>query len=267
VEASNDRRSELAARADALLAAHHADRPLVLPNAWDVASARAVEAAGFFVATSSGAIAAAMGEPDNDSTDPDVVFGWLRRIARAVQVPVTADLQAGLGLTPVELVDRLLEAGAVGCNLEDTDHHGGGAPLVEADRQASFLADVRAAADARGVHLVINARADTFARKVGSPEEQVSEAIRRGRLYFEAGADCVYPIMAADPAAIRQMADELPGPINAYARRGGLTIAELTELGVRRISLASGVFQLTMARLAVDLGRIRDGASLTELWP
>jgi 2-methylisocitrate lyase-like PEP mutase family enzyme len=259
--------ADLAARAAALLAAHSGDAPLVLPNAWDVASARAVEAAGHFVATSSNAIAAVIGERDDDSSRPDVIFDWLGRMAGAVSVPLSADVQAGYGLPPDELVDRLLAAGAVGCNLEDTDHHGGGGPLVDADRQAHYLAGVRSAADARGVHVVINARVDTFVRKVGDEAAQLAEALRRGRLYVEAGADCVYPIMAADPAAIRRLATELPGPINVNARRGGLSIAELTGLGVRRISLASGLHQLAMAHVASDLGRLLRGEALADLWP
>jgi 2-methylisocitrate lyase-like PEP mutase family enzyme len=257
---------DLAARADALLAAHHAGRPLVLPNAWDVASARAIEAAGFFVATSSNAIAAVIGERDDDSSRPDVIFDWIRRIARAVAVPVTADLQAGYRLPAGELVQRLLDAGAVGCNLEDTDHHGPG-PLVDADRQADYLAAARAAAEALGVHVVINARVDTFVRKVGDEAAQLEEALRRGRRYVEAGADCVYPIMAAAPAAVRRLAAELPGPININARRGGLTVQELAELGVRRISFASGVHQLVTAHLQADLGRLAAGASLAQVWP
>ena len=258
---------DLAAAAQALLVAHHADRPLVLPNAWDPASARAVEAAGFFVATSSNAIAAVIGERDDDSSQPDVIFGWLGRIARGVSVPLTADVQAGYGLPAAELVDRLLDAGAVGCNLEDTDHHGGPGPLLDADHQAAYLREVRAAADARGVHVVINARVDSFVRKVGDDSAQLAEALRRGRLYFDAGADCVYPIMAADPAAIRRLADEMPGPINVNARRGGLTVEQLTDLGVRRISFASGLHQLAMAHLEADLGRLAGGSSLADLWP
>jgi 2-methylisocitrate lyase-like PEP mutase family enzyme len=258
---------DLAGLAERLFAAHQADRPLILPNAWDAASARAVEGAGYFVATSSNAIAAVIGERDDDSSRPDVVFDWLRRIAASVTVPVTADLQAGYGLPAAELVDRLLAAGAVGCNLEDTDHHGGGGPLLDADRQAAYLAEIRATARARGVHVVINARVDAIVRKVGSEAEQEAEALRRGRLYFEAGADCVYPIMAANPDVIRRLAGELPGPINVNARRGGLTVEELTNLGVRRISFASGLHQLSLAHLGADLARLSSGASLTELWP
>ena len=258
---------ELAAKAEALLAAHHAERPLVLPNAWDAVSAKAVAAAGFgFVATSSRAIGDALGEPDTDSSDPTLIFDILARIVRAVAVPVSADLQAGLGLSAAELVDRMLAAGVVGCNLEDTDHHGPGV-LVDVDRQAAYLAGVRDAAEARGVHVVVNARVDTFARKLGSDAEQLAEAVRRGRRYLEAGADCVYPIGLGDAAAIATLVADLPGPVNILARRGGLTIPQLTGLGVRRISMGGGVHQLAMADLGSRLVRLAAGESLAEIWP
>jgi 2-methylisocitrate lyase-like PEP mutase family enzyme len=260
-------RAVLASAAQELLAAHHGSRPAVLANIWDAASAVIVEEAGFpFTATSSRGIAAALGERDDDSSDPDVIFDHLRRIARAVRGPVTADLEAGYRLSPPDLVRRLLEAGCVGCNLEDTDHHGGGV-LIDSDRQAAFIAAVRAAADAAGVHIVINARVDTFARRVGDDQEQLAEAIRRGRSYLAAGADCVYPIMAVDRDQIRELAERIPGPINILARRGGPLIAELAALGVRRISMASGLHQMTGALLRSAAHRLALGAELADVWP
>jgi len=258
--------ADLGTRADELLAAHHADVPLVLPNAWDVVSAKVVADAGFgAVATSSSAIAAALGEKDDDTTDPGLVFDVIARIARAVEVPVSADIQAGYRLPPDEIVDRLLAAGAVGCNLEDTDHHGSGV-LVDAQRQADFLARVRRAADTRGVHVVINARVDSFIRKVGDADAQLADGTRRARLYLEAGADCVYPIALADPAAISAFVGAVPGPVNIIARRTGLTIPELAALGVRRISLGGGLHQLATAQLQDAVTRLAAGAGLGEVW-
>jgi 2-methylisocitrate lyase-like PEP mutase family enzyme len=240
---------ELAATADALLAAHHGPEPLVLPNAWDVASARAIEEAGFpVVATSSHAIADVLGERDDDSAEADVVFPILARIAAGVSVPVTADLEAGHGLEPKELVERMLAAGIVGCNLEDSDHRGDAA-LVDAERHAAFLGEVRAAADRAGVHLVINARVDTFIRAVGDERAQLEEAVRRGNLYLEAGADCVYPITLGERAAIEEIVARLPGPVNILARPNGLPIPELAALGVRRISFGSGLHRVAMDAL------------------
>ncbi len=244
----------LATAAETLLAAHHREAPLLLPNVWDAASAKLVEAAGFpVVATSSRAVAQVLGEADDDSTSPEVIFEFLARIAHAVSCPVTADLEAGYGHEAGELARRLLAIGVVGCNLEDSDHHGAGL-LLDAGRQVDFLSEVRAAGDAAGVHLVLNARVDTFIRHAGTLRAQFEEALRRGRRYLEAGADCVYPIMLADAALIGRFVDEVDGPVNILARRDGPSIAELTALGVRRISLASGLFQLTLDRLRAAIG-------------
>lgn len=258
-------RGGLAEAARLLLEAHHRDAPLLLANVWDVGSARVVEAAGFeFIATSSHAIADVLGETDGDSSNPRLIFDWTARIARAVSCPVTADLEAGYGLAPADLVERMLAAGVVGCNLEDTDHHGE-ATLVDPERQAAFLGEVRAAADAAGVHIVINARVDTFIRHVGSEDQQLVGAIDRGRLYFAAGADCIYPMGSLNPAQIAELVKALPGPVNILARRGGLQIDELAALGVRRISLASGLHRLTTERLRDAANGLVAGRSLDEL--
>jgi 2-methylisocitrate lyase-like PEP mutase family enzyme len=257
------RRADLAALAETLLAAHHATSPLVLPNAWDVTSARIVEAAGFgAVATSSHAVAEVLGGADDDSNDPDVVFPFLARIAAAVLVPVTADVEAGYRLPADELVERLLGAGIVGCNLEDTDHHGAGI-LVDVDRQAARLAAVRAAADAAGVHLVINARVDSVIRKVGDDDAQLEDAIRRGTAYLAAGADCVYPIMLLDPARIRRFTAAVPGPVNVIARAGGPSVGELAQLGVRRISFGGGLHRVVLDHLRSAVAGIASGGRLS----
>lgn len=256
---------ELAQKAQQLLAAHHGERPLLLPNAWDVASALAVTAAGFpVVATSSRAVAQVLGETDDDSSDPDLLFSYTSRIARAVAVPVTADLQGGFRLSPAELVDRVLDAGVVGCNLEDTDHHGDGV-LLDADRQASYLAEVRAAADRGGVHIVLNARVDTFIRQFGDPDGRVDDAVRRARLYLSAGADCAYPIAVPTAPEAAALVAAVPGPLNLLARRDGLSIDELTQLGARRISLASGVFNIVTARHREIVEELARGAGLDDL--
>lgn len=246
----------LAAKAQELLDAHHAPDPLVLPNVWDVASARIVEQAGFpVVATSSRAIAGVLGLGDDDSSDPDTVFGWAGRIAGAVACPVTVDLEAGYRLRPADLVERLLSVGAVGCNLEDTDHHGNSV-LLDAGEQAAFVAEVRAAGDAAGVHVVINARIDSFIRHAGDETQQLEEAVRRGRSYLEAGADCVYPIALGDRVRITQFVSSMPGPVNLVARRGGLGVGELAALGAHRISLASGLFEVAYGQLRAALRRL-----------
>lgn len=238
------------ASADDLRALHRPGDPLVLANAWDAASARIVAEAGFpAVATSSAAVAEVHGAPDADVLDPELAFGAVREIAAAVSVPVTADMEAGYRLDPGEFARRLLDAGAVGCNLEDTDHHGGGV-LVPAEEHAERLAAVASAG------VVVNARIDAYVRRV---EDPLAETLRRGRLYREAGAACVYPIFLADLAQIRELVAEL-GTVNVLLRPGGPSVAELAEAGVARISVGSGLFRLAQERVREAAERLRAGS-------
>jgi 2-methylisocitrate lyase-like PEP mutase family enzyme len=251
----------LAERADALRRLHTGPRPLVLPNAWNVASARLVAKAGFpVVATSSGAVAATLGYEDSDSMPVDEAFGVIARITRSVSVPVTADVEAGYGLSPKDLVERLLEAGAVGCNLEDTDHHGG-AGLVDAGEHAERLRAVRHAATEAGVDVVLNARVDVLGRE-GDRRELFEEAVRRARRYLQAGADCVFPIRLADNALIGKFVRRVEGPVNIVAA-GAPPLARLAELGVARVSFAGflmsqlyGAHEAKLSEIAAELAAI-----------
>ena len=145
----------------------------------------------------------------------DEAFGVIARITRNVSVPVTADVEAGYGLSAKELVERLLDAGAVGCNLEDTDHHGG-AGLVDAGKNAERLRAVRDAATEAGVDIVLNARVDVL-RREGDRRELFEEAVRRARLYRQAGADCVFPIVLAEDELIREFVRRVEGTVNIVA--------------------------------------------------
>jgi 2-methylisocitrate lyase-like PEP mutase family enzyme len=221
--------------AAALRALHVPGDPLVLPNAWDAASARMVEAAGFpVVATSSNATAAILGYADGEEAPVEEVLAAAGQIARAVSVPVTVDFERGYGLAPAELVERFASTGAVGLNLEDSNPPTG--EMIDPGEQAEFLGAVRSAAQSAGIDLVVNARTDSFLRGAGSAEEQLAGSIDRGRRYLEAGVDCVYPIAASDPDAIRALVDGIPGPVNAGYGRGKVSLGELAELGVARIS-------------------------------
>jgi 2-methylisocitrate lyase-like PEP mutase family enzyme len=176
------------------------------------------------------------------------MFAAAGRVARAVPVPVTVDAEAGYGMRPRDFVDRLLEIGAVGCNLEDTDHRAGG--LVDAGTQAERLAAIRAAADDAGVPIVINARTDTFLPQTGMQgHERVAEAIRRGRRYLEAGADCIYPIGVSDERDIAELVAGLPGPINANTGPAGPDLATLRKLGVARVSYGPRFYRAALAGL------------------
>jgi 2-methylisocitrate lyase-like PEP mutase family enzyme len=243
-------------RAEELRALHHEDAPLVLPNAWDAATARAVAKAGFrAIATTSGGMAASLGFADHQQTPPDEMFAAIRRVSVSVEVPVTADVEAGYGLPPDELAECLLDAGAVGCNLEDTDHATGS--LGDAGAFARYLAEVKAAAARAGVSLVVNARTDVFLHGDAPPEVRLQDALRRGRVYRDAGADCIYPIFARGREILRGLAEGLGCPVNAMATPGGLSVAELASLGIRRISFGTSLFAESLRVFEAALERIR----------
>ncbi len=253
---------DLKQAADRLRALHTATEPLVLPNAWDAASARAVVEAGFpAVATSSVAVAHALGYEDGEQTPPDEMFAAVARIARAVEVPVTADIEGGYGLAPHEVAERLLAAGAVGCNLEDTDHttHS----LRDANQQLDRLKAFKQAARAAGVDVVLNARTDVFLRSAADAPPPLDEGIRRGRLYLESGAECIFPIGAGEEATIRALVDGLASPINVIAgMRGAPGWRRLHELGVRRISYAGRLHRAMLADHQRRLAALREGGEV-----
>jgi len=243
---SAEARARLAAHAERLRALHRGPQPLLLPNAWDVASARVVAEAGFpAVATTSSGVAASLGYPDGEQAPAEEMLAAVARIARVVDLPLTADIEAGYGLGAEELVARLLAAGAVGCNLEDSDHAAG--TLVEPARQAERLAAVRRAAQALGVGVVLNARVDVFLRQLGDPSTRAAEAVRRGRLYLEAGADCVFPILIAEESDIAAVVAGVPGPVNVLAMPTGPSLERLRALGVARVSFGGRLHRAAMA--------------------
>ncbi|MEH1125994.1 isocitrate lyase/PEP mutase family protein [Micromonospora sp. CPCC 206061] len=241
----------LAARAAALRVLHRPGDPLILANAWDAASARATQAAGFAaVATSSAAVAEVLGYADGETTPAGEMLDAVARMVRAVEVPVTADLERGYRMRPAELVERLAATGAVGCNLEDSDPRTG--ELVDAGEQADLLAAVRAAAVEAGVDLVVNARVDAYIAGVAGP---LDEAVARSRRYLAAGADCVYPIAARD-ADVPALVEATAGRVNVLARLGGPAVADLAALGVARISHGAGLYRATTAHTATLLAAI-----------
>ena len=218
----------------AVLRALHLRRPpgepLLLPGPWDAASARALAEAGFeALATPSAGVAAALGHADGE-TPADEMFAAVARITRAVDVPVTADIEDGYGLAPKELVERLLAAGAVGCNIEDST----GGALKDPREHAGYLAEFCAAAAGR---IFLNARVDTFVHGDGDPGRAVEQAVERAALYLAAGAECVYPIMAP-VAVLPLLRSGIGGPLNALAllTPDGPSPAARGELGATRIT-------------------------------
>ncbi len=243
---------------DLLRSLHRPGTPLLLPNVWDVATARAVVAAGFpVVATTSGGVAATLGYQDHEDAPADEMFAAAARIVRGVELPVTVDAEAGYGMEPADVVAALQTAGAAGCNLEDTDHRAGS--LRDPGLHAEWLAAVRQAASEVGYQLVINARVDVFLAPFfagAGPETQaelVPEAIERANAYLEAGADCVFPIALWEPNALRRFISEVRGPVNVIRLPQTPSLVELAALGVARVSWASLLHRGSMAHFGDQL--------------
>jgi 2-methylisocitrate lyase-like PEP mutase family enzyme len=250
--------ADLTADCERLRSLHVPGEPLLLPNAWDAATAGAVADAGFpVVATTSAGVAAALGFEDHQGAPAGEMLAAAARIAAAVEIPVTVDAEAGYRMRPAELVAALRDAGAAGCNLEDTDHST--EQLRDPSRHAAWLGEVRAAADALGYPLVVNARIDVFLAHLGEEEGQerlVGEALERARAYLDAGADCVFPILLWERPALEQFVSGAGGPVNALALPNAPPRAALAELGVSRISYGLLLHRRSMERFAEELSSI-----------
>jgi 2-methylisocitrate lyase-like PEP mutase family enzyme len=253
--------ADLPSQCDLLRSLHRPGDPLLLPNAWDVATARAVAEAGFpVVATTSGGVAAALGYEDHHGAPAEEMFAAAARIVRGVEVPVTVDAEAGYGLKPAELVDALRNAGAAGCNLEDTDHAAGS--LRDPGEHAEWLRAVRQAASDDNYPLVINARVDVFLGPWLSGQsgqgELVPDALTRANAYLEAGADSVYPIGLLEADPLRSFIAEVDGPVNVIHVPQGPSVGDLASLGVARISWAVFLYREAMGRFAESLASLSD---------
>jgi len=246
--ATSDPTRVVARRAALLRGLHRPGQPLLLPNVWDCQSARLVVAAGLpAVATSSAAVADSLGYADGEAAPASEMLDAIARITARFDVPVTADVERGYGMSPTELVERLVAAGAAGCNLEDSDPRTG--ELVDPVRQAEFLSGVRSAAEQGGVDLVVNARIDTYLGR-SDPAGRYADTLHRARLYRAAGADCVYPIRLAEPAAIADLVEATNGPVNILAGPGAPPPSTLARLGVARISYGPHLYRAAAAHVA-----------------
>ena len=238
---------------------HQGPPILVLPNVWDVASARIVEQAGFpAIATSSAGVAFALGYPDGERISRDEMTSVVARIAAHVAVPVTADMEAGYGRGPEDAaatVCAVIAAGAVGMNFEDSPGEDG-EPLLPEALQVERVRAAREAADATGVPFVLNARTDVFLEQVGEPAGRLAHAVRRLNAYRSAGADCLFAPGVSDAATIALLVKEVRGPLNVLAVAASPPIRELERLGVARVSLGSGPMRAgltVLRRIAEEL--------------
>jgi 2-methylisocitrate lyase-like PEP mutase family enzyme len=232
-------------KAKQFLALHTRPKILVLPNAWDVPTARIFEIAGFpAIASTSAGIANSLGYPDVERISRDEMLEVVARIARAVAVPVTADVEAGYG-DPVATAKAVVAAGAVGMNLEDAVGPAGDT-LVEISKQVAILREIRAL----GLPLVVNARTDIYLAGIGDPASRFARAVERLNAYREAGADCLFAPGVRDAATIAALAREVRGPLNILGVADTPSTPELQRLGVARVSVGSGP-----ARAALGLVR------------
>jgi 2-methylisocitrate lyase-like PEP mutase family enzyme len=247
------------AKAASFRVLHSGREILLLPNVWDVASARLIEESGFkAAATSSAGIAFSLGYPDGQRISREQMLAVIARIAKAVRVPVTADVEAGYGKTPEDAgrtARAVVEAGAVGMNLEDAI---GDSPsvLVELPLQLEKIRAVREMASRLRVPLVLNARTDMYLLQIGDPAERYDETVRRLSAFREAGADCVFAPGLRDAPTIGRLVADLKCPINILAGPGSPSVPELSKLGVARVSLGSATMRATVGclrRIAQEL--------------
>ncbi len=250
---------DLAQKAERLRALHHGDRLLVLPNIWDPGGARMLESLGYpAVATASAAVAYSLGYDDGQQITLDAMLDVVGRVAASVNVPVTADMEGGYAQQPKDVAEnmrRVLRAGAVGINLEDSSREG--EVLFDVDFQFARIQAVREMAREEGVPLVINARTDVYLPRVSMVEsERFDQALLRAKAYLKAGADCFYPIMLGDLKTLKRLHEQIRAPINVFAPTCRATLRELEDAGIARLSLGPGLMRAsltTMRKIAVEL--------------
>jgi 2-methylisocitrate lyase-like PEP mutase family enzyme len=241
----------LEAKAQKLLSLHQPGNPVVLPTVWDAWSANVAVGAGFEALTvGSHPVADSVGKPDGEGMAFADLATRVKQITAAVDVPVSVDVESGYGLDGAALIHGLLEAGAVGLNIEDTVHSEGGR-LRSAEEHAALVGALRAAADEAGVHVVVNARTDLFKNRDGDDADRLDRAVARLKLAAEAGADSLYPVAFHDDATLKRLADELPLPINAIARPDVDDLSRYAAAGVGRISFGP-LWQMALAKVSQE---------------
>lgn len=244
-----------AQRATTLLELHQPGNPVILPTVWDAWSARLAVDSGFAALTvGSHPLADSIGKPDGEGMSFDDVLTRVAQITAAVDVPVSVDIESGYGEPAQRLIEGLLSVGAVGLNIEDTVHSEG-KRLRSAGEHAELVGALRSAADAAGVHVVVNARTDLFLRNDGDDSDRVERVVQRLTQAAAAGADVLYPVGRHDPETLRRLATELPLPINTIALPDQDDPASFGPLGVARISFGPFLQSALAGRAKELLGR------------
>ncbi len=255
------------AKAELLLKWQQKDASLLLPNAWDVVSARLFEQAEFpVVGTTSAGIAFAHGYPDGQRISRDEMLHIVMNIAAAVQVPVTADIEAGYGPTAEDVAKTIrgvIAAGAVGVNLEDNT--GMFKPLYTLEEQVERIAAAREEARHASLALVINARIDTYLFQIGEEATRLEETLRRARAYLQAGADSIFVPGVIDPSIIQLLVREIPGPLNIMVQPGAPSAPELFKLGVARVSIGGAAMLATMGLVRGIARELREKGTYEQM--
>lgn len=238
-----------AAKAEQLRKLHHGPQLLVLPNAWDSVTARILEEAGHpAIATTSAGVAFSLGYPDGQRVSRDQMLEVVARMARAVRVPVTADMEAGYGTTVKDMVDTakaVIAAGAVGMNLEDVTGDDESSH-VELGLQMEKIRAIRETASALGVPLVLNARTDVYLMPIGPEATRFERTVERLRAYRDAGADCLFAPGIGERKIIAKLVGAIGAPLNILITPACPSLAELEKMGVARASAGSAVMRATL---------------------
>jgi 2-methylisocitrate lyase-like PEP mutase family enzyme len=238
-----------AERADRFRKLHHGPRILALPNAWDAASARILEEAGYpAIATSSAAVAFSLGYPDGQRISRDEMLEAVARITRGVRVPVTADMESGYGTTVKEIMETakaVIAAGVIGMNLEDVTGDDESSH-VDLPLQVEKIRAIKEAALSAGVPIVLNARTDIYLMPIGEATTRFERTVERLRAYRQAGADCVFAPGVSDRDTIARLVKEVGAPLNILISAGCPSLAELEKIGVARVSAGSAVMRATL---------------------
>jgi 2-methylisocitrate lyase-like PEP mutase family enzyme len=241
-------------KAEKFLQFHHDKEILILANSWDLGSSKLIEACGYkAIATTSMGIAASLGYPDCEVIQLSEMTEAITGIVNGVNVPVTADIEAGYGNKLDEIIEsvkQIIATGIIGINIEDSLRLN--SVLIDEMEFCERLSAIRAFSDSLGFHLVINARTDSFYTSSGTAKEKLSESIRRGNKYREAGADCIFVQPVWEKDIISTLVKEINAPLNVLANpsAGGKlppTVPELQDLGVARLSLGSSIMKATLA--------------------
>lgn len=236
---------------------HQGPEILVMPNAWDVASARVFEVAGFpALGSTSAGVANSLGYPDGNQISRDEMLEVVARIVRAVGVPVTADVESGYG-DPVATAKAVVAAGAVGMNLEDVVD----GKLVDLATQTAVIREIRAL----GLPVVVNARTDIYLAGIGEPATRFARTVERLNAYREAGADCLFAPGVRDEETIGALVREVHGPLNILVTVGTPPVGELRRLGVARVSVGSGPARATLGLVRRIAEELRDKGSFESM--